>query len=216
MKRTLIAIVVLGTFYAILAYIVVPAVWTHYERQPGLANRPMLTVTRQGIPGDPINVGFAGDREDIIRAMHEAGWFAANDVTLRSSVEIIGSVLLKRPYQAAPVSALYYEGRAEDLAFEKLDGVSAAHRHHVRTWRALDVGLEGRPIWIGASTYDRSVGLSRYTGQVTHHIAPDIDQERSFLINDLKNAGMVETQYELSGIGPTLIGRNGKRRSLPD
>lgn len=210
MKRALIAIAVLGALYAILAYIVLPAVWTHHEHQPGLADRPMLTVTRQGIPGDPINVGFVGDHEDIIRAMHEAGWFAANDVTLRSSVKIIGSVLLDRPYRAAPVSALYYEGRVEDLAYEKVDGVSADRRHHVRLWRVLNVGLEGRPIWLGASTFDRGVGLSRYTGQVTHHIAPNIDRERDFLTGDLKNAGMVETQYELSGVKPTLIGRNGE------
>ena len=210
MKRALIAIAALAALYAILAYIVLPALWTHHERQPQLADRPMLTATRQGIPGDPINVGFVGDREDIIRSMHEAGWFAANDVTLRSSVEIIGSVLLDRPYRAAPVSVLYYEGRSEDLAYERPDGVSANRRHHVRLWRVLDIGLEGRPIWLGASTYDRGVGFSRYTGQVTHHIAPQIDQERDFLISDLKNAGMVETRYTVTGVGPTLIGHNGE------
>jgi hypothetical protein len=210
MKRALIAIAALAALYAILAYIILPALWTHHERQPRLADRPMLTATRQGIPGDPINFGFVGDREDIVRAMHEAGWFAANDVTLRSSVEIIGSVLLDRPYQTAPVSALYYDGRSEDLAYEIPDGMSANRRHHVRLWRALDVGLEGRPIWLGASTYDRGVGFSRYTGQVTHHIAPQIDQERDFLIGQLKNAGMVLTQYTVTGVGPTFIGRNGE------
>lgn len=210
MKRALIVIAALAAFYTILAYIVLPALWTHHERQPRLAGRPMLTATRQGIPGDPINDGFVGDREDIVRAMHEAGWFAANDVTLRSSMEIIGSVLLDRPYQTAPVSALYYEGRSEDLAYEKPDGVSPNRRHHVRLWRVLDVGLEGRPIWLGASTYDHGVGLSRYTGQVTHHIAPQIDQERDFLIGELKKAGMVETQYTVTGVGPTLIGHNGE------
>ena len=97
MKRALIAFAALAALYTILAYIVLPALWTHHERQPRLADRPMLTATRQGIPGDPINVGFVGDREDIIRVMHETGWYAANDVTLRSSVEIIGSVLLDRP-----------------------------------------------------------------------------------------------------------------------
>ena len=209
-RRGLIAIATLGALYAILAYIILPAAWTHYERQPGLAKRLMVTVTRQGVPGDPINIGFAGDREDIIRAMHEAGWYAANAVTLRTSVEIVGSVLLDRNYQSAPVSPLYYEGRVEDLAYEKPDGANAARRHHVRLWRVLDVGLEDRPIWLGASTYDRGVGFSRYTGQVTHHIAPDIDHERGFLTNDLINSNMVEAQYELSGVGPTLMGRNGE------
>src|SRR5471032_2946301 len=210
MKRVLIAIAALAALYTILAYFVLPALWTHHARQPRLADRPMLTTTRQGISGDPINVGFVGDREDIIRAMHAAGWFAANDVTLQSSVEIIGSVLLDRPYRAAPVSALYYEGRSEDLAYEMPDGVSANRRHHIRLWRVLDVGLEDRPIWLGASTYDRGVGFSRYTGQVTHHIAPQIDQERDFLIGQLKNAGMVLTQYTVTGVGPTFIGRNGE------
>jgi LssY-like putative type I secretion system component LssY len=205
-----IPIAILATVYLLLAYIVLPALWTHHERQPQLAHRTMLTATRQGISGDPINVGFVGDREDIIRAMHEAGWFAANDVTLRSSVAIIGSVLLDRPYQTAPVSPLYYEGRPEDLAFELPDGVSAHRRHHVRIWRVLDVGLEGRPIWLGASTYDRGVGVSRYTGQVTHHIAPQIDQEREFLIGQLSKANMVETRYSVTGVGPTLIDRNGE------
>jgi hypothetical protein len=69
MKRVLIAIAALAALYTILAYIVLPALWTHHERQPRLADRPMLTATRQGIPGDPINVGFVGDREDIIRVM---------------------------------------------------------------------------------------------------------------------------------------------------
>jgi LssY C-terminus len=209
MMLALTILIVLAALYAILAYFVVPAAWRHHRHQPGLSAKPVLTFTAQNIPGDPINVGFVGDQEDLILAMHEAGWSAADTITLRSSIAIIGSVLLDRPYCTAPVSPLFYEGRVEDLAFEKPDGVSADRRHHVRLWRVLDSGLEGRPVWLGASTYDRGVGLSHYTGQITHHIAPQIDQEREHLIGDLKNAGMVETQYGVSGIGPTLLGRNG-------
>jgi hypothetical protein len=200
---------VLAALYAVLAYIVLPMAWTHHERQPGLATKPVLTATKQNIPADPINVGFVGDREDLVCAMHEAGWFAADDITFKTCVGIVGSVLLDRPYTTAPVSPLYYEGRIQDLAYQKPDGKSADRRHHVRIWRVLDTGVEGRPIWLGASTYDSGVGLSHYTGQVTHRIAPEIDLERAFLIGDLRNAGMVETQYGVSGTGPTLMGRNG-------
>ena len=58
-------------------------------------------------------------------------------------------------------------------------------------------------------TYDRGVGLSRYTVQVTHHIGPDIDAERDLLMGDLRAAGMVDALFQISGIGPTLFGRNG-------
>src|SRR5205823_470802 len=114
--------------YGLLAYLVLPALWTHYEHQKQLAGLPMVTRTAQGIPGDPINVGLIGDKADVLCAMTAAGWYPADPVTLRSSIEIAGSVLLDRPYRDAPVSHLFYLGRPEDLAFEKPVGRSADHR----------------------------------------------------------------------------------------
>ena len=111
----------------------------------------MVTRTAQGIPGDPINVGLVGNEKDVLCAMEGAGWFPADPVTLKSSIEIAGSVLMDRPYREAPVSALYYLNRREDLAFEKPDGDSADRRHHVRFWKVLDQGEEKRPVWLGAA-----------------------------------------------------------------
>jgi hypothetical protein len=170
----------------------------------------MVTRTAQGIPGDAINVGLVGSKEDVLCAMHAAGWYPADPITLRSSLAIVGSVVLDRPYRDAPVSNLFYQGRAEDLAFEKPDGKSADRRQHVRFWQVLNRGQEGRPVWLGSATFDRGVGLSHLTAQVTHHIAPDIDAERDQLTADLKAAKVVEAIYEVTGVGPTLNGRNGE------
>src|SRR5258708_22385402 len=133
--------------YGLVAYLVLPALWTHYEHQQGLAKMPMVTRTAQGIPGDPINVGLIGDDKDVLCAMNAAGWYPADPVTLRSSIEIAGSVLLDRPYRDAPVSPLYYLGRREDLAFEKPDGGSADRRHHMRFWKAMDPPQQNPPAW---------------------------------------------------------------------
>ena len=119
-------------------------------------------------------------------------------------------MVLGRPYRDAPVSPLYYEGRREQFAFEKPDGRSADHRHHVRFWQVLAKGTDGRPIWLGSITFDRGVGLSHDTGQVTHHIAPNIDAERDLLMHALRETGMVQSFFHVSGIGPTLFGRNGE------
>ena len=196
--------------YGLMAYIVLPLAWSHYEHQKGLAGRPMVTLTDQGIPGDPINIGLVGAKNDVLCAMHAAAWYPADPITFRSSVEIVGSVVLDRPYRDAPVSPLYYDGRREDLAFEKPVGTSADRRHHVRFWEVLKEGQEGRPVWLGSVTFDRDVGLSSYTGQVTHHIAADIDAERDGLTDDLKTARVLEAIYEVTGVGPTLAGRNGE------
>src|SRR5581483_2608922 len=159
----------------------------------------MVTRTKVGIPGDPINVGLVGSKADVLCAMNAAGWYPADPVTLRSSLEIVGSVLLDRPYRDAPVSPLYYENRREDLAFEKPAGTSADRRHHVRFWEVLARGQEGRAVWLGAVTFDRGVGFSHDDAKITHHIAPDIDAERNLLTGDLRAAKVVTSIYEVTG-----------------
>lgn len=195
--------------YLLLAYLILPTLWRHYEHQKKLDGLPMVTTTAQGIPGDPINVGLVGSAKDVLCAMREAGWYAADPITWKSSLEISGSVLLDQPYPRAPVSPLFYAGRREDLAFEKPVGKSADQRNHVRLWMVLKDGEEGRPVWLGSATFDRSVGLSHYTGAITHHIAPDIDLERKLIETSLQDAGMISARYQVMGLGPTLLGRNG-------
>ncbi len=209
-QRLLLALAAIAVAYLMLAYVLLPVLWTHHEHEPGLALLPMVTRTSAGIPGDALNVGLVGVKEDVLRAMHEAGWFPADPITLRTSIEIVGSVVLDRPYHDAPVSPLYYNGKKEQLAFEKPDGRSADKRHHVRLWPVLEKGTDGHPVWLGSVTFDRGVGLSHDTGQVTHHIGPDIDADRDLLMRDLREAGMVKTLFQISGTGPTLLGRNGE------
>ena len=195
--------------YLVLAYVFAPFFWRHFEHQPRLAEMEAITRTSLGIPGDAINVGLEGTEDDVLCAMNAAGWKPADPVTLRSSLRIVRSVLFDRPYEGAPVSPLFYDNRKQDLAFEKPSGKSATTRHHVRFWKALDAGEDGRPVWLGSATFDDSVGVSHYTGQITHHVAPDIDAERDLLSNDLAAANKVETTYSVSGVGPTLFARNG-------
>jgi hypothetical protein len=205
----LIALLVILGVWLVLAYVVLPAVWRHYEHNPALADGPKTTVTAQRIPGDPLNIGLIGFEHSVVRSMLEAGWSPANPITLRSSLRIAASVVLKRPDPSAPVSNLYLFGRRQDLAFEKPVGGSARRRHHVRFWKWVDGGQAGVPLWIGSATFDRSVGFSHLTGQVTHHIAPDIDAERHGLIENLIDAGWVTKIYQVTGVGATIAGRNG-------
>ena len=53
------------------------------------------------------------------------------------------------------------------------------------------------------------MGLSHETGQVTHHIAPDIDAERDKIVADLQRAGQVASLGREQGIWPRTQGYNG-------
>lgn len=207
--RTLKILALLVIAWLLLAYLILPALWRHYEHHPALESAPKTTRTAQGIPGDPLNVGLIGTEREVVRAMLGSGWDAADPVTLKSSLGIVRSVLRDRPYVHAPVSSLFVFGRKQDLAFEKPAGKSASHRHHVRFWKSDEYGRGGTPLWIGAVTYDRSVGLSHRTGQITHHIGADIDAERDGLFSDLGKHGWLTEVFQVTGVGATLTGRNG-------
>ena len=208
-RPLIVALAALLALYVGVAYEFAPAFWRHYERQPALAEKAMTTTTALGLPGDALNVGLEGSRDEVLCAMRAAGWRPADPITWRSSLRIADSVLLRRAYPTAPVSDLFYDGRRQDLAFEKVAGISPKERHHVRFWLALAKGDSGQPLWLGSATFDHSVGVSHYTGQVTHHVAPDIDAERDLLAHDLAVAGMVEESYWVTGVGPTVFARNG-------
>lgn len=154
-------------------------------------------------------MALIGTRDRVLAALAAAGWHAADPLGLRADLDIAESVLLDRPDPTAPVSDLYLFGRREDLAFEQEVGRSARERHHVRFWQSDRLDAAGRVLWLGAATLDVGVGLSHTTGQITHHIAPDLDAERDGLVAALAAAGQLVDTYTVSGVGPTENGRNG-------
>jgi hypothetical protein len=155
-----------------------------------------------------LNVALVGSRTQVVAAMRAAGWLAADRITLRSGIRDAHSVLFDRPYPTAPVSTHFVDNRPQDLAFEQQVGKSPRRRHHVRLWR---VGkAEGdKTLWIGAASYDLWVGLSHFTGEVMHHIDPDVDQERERLLSDLQRAGAVAGLSHLAKYRAAGAGRNG-------
>ena len=176
-------------FWAVLAYLAIPRVhqvltWLYVPDY--FIGR---TRTPDGLLGDPVNLAVHGDEDDIHAAMRAAGWVRADAITPRSALRIVVSSLLRRSYPAAPVSTLVLFGRGQDFAYQKEVEGNPSQRHHVRFWHTpADWVLPGgRSVdWLAGATYDRSVGLSALTFQVTHKIDADIDIERNFVVDDVR------------------------------
>ena len=170
------------------------------------------TRTDTGLVGDPVNLGVTGTARQIHRAMTDAGWVLAEPVTLRSSVHMVYAALLRRSYPSAPVSPLMLFGRPHCLAYQKQVGGSPGKRHHVRFWRCPD-GFRlagGRHVdWMAGASFDRASGLSLYTLQVTHHIAPDVDAERDLVESTLLEAHPEIRPGRLENFATSFSSRNG-------
>ena len=112
-------VVLAVAFWALLAYLVLPRlhrILTAIYVPDYFMGR---TRTSDGLLGDPVNLAVLGEREQIERAMAEAGWIAADPVGWRSSWRIIASTLRRRSYPTAPVSPLCLFGRRHDLAYQQ-------------------------------------------------------------------------------------------------
>jgi hypothetical protein len=196
--------------YLLIAYLLLPFIWKQYEqRHPALDNAPGITITGDKHPGDPLNVGLIGSEEDLKRVMAAAKWFPADPLGLKADLKIAADTVLKREYDKAPVSNLFLYGRKEDFAFEQPVGGDPSRRHHVRFWKARELDAWGRPLWFGSATYDKRVGLSDTTGQITHHIDGNVDAERDHLLGALEKTGGLSELTYIDNFHPNRTGRNG-------
>jgi len=206
--RGLAGIVMVLPSYALLAYVLLPASWHQYQKRlPRSA--PAISYTAEGIPADPLNVALVGSRGQVLEALRAAGWLPADRITLASGWRDAHSVLFNRPYPTAPVSTHYFRNRPQDFAFEQQVGKSPRRRHHVRFWRVDDSAGPAGTLWIGAASFDSALGVSRFTGEVMHHIDPQVDRERERLLADLKTAGVVESASRAENFRPAGRGENG-------
>lgn len=172
-------------FWLVLAYLVLPRLHriltTIYVPDYFMGR----TRTSDGLLGDPVNLAFDGSEAAVHAAMAAAGWTRADDVTFASSRRIITSTLSRRSYDEAPVSPLFLFGNQQSFAYQQEVEGNPARRHHVRFWRTPDGWLlpGGRRVdWLAAGTFDRAVGFSLFTLQVTHKIDADTDVERDHIV----------------------------------
>src|SRR3954447_6151166 len=177
--------------WLLLAYLLLPRLHTMLA----LIYVPDYFIGRarnyEGMLGDPVNVAFLGTEEQVHAAMSRAGWQLADELGFRSGLRIVLSTLGRRRYRTAPVSPLFLFGRMQEFTYQQEVEGSPARRHHVRFWRTpegwfLPGGAEVE--WLAAGTYDRRVGLSMFTLQITHKIAGDTDLERDHIVGTVRRA----------------------------
>ena len=177
------------------AYIVLPRV----HRRLTKLYLPSYFVGRartgDGLLGDPINIAILGDEKTIHKAMVEAGWVQAEKLSLESTLKMIRSTVLRKSYPSAPVNSMYVFSRKQNFAYQQELNDNPHTRHHIRFWKTpKNWWLPGgsRADWVCAATLDTHVGISMLTGQITHKIEENTDSERDYVVNTLRNTGLVD------------------------
>ena len=159
-----------------------------------LAQIPRRVADKDGNPGDMVNFLLIGSEEQVKAMFQAAGWVQVDRDTKDAVLQALVSSLSKQAYLTMPMSQLYLFGRPQDYGFAHAEPLTVVTtRHHLRIWKStLTVG--GQPVWVGAATHDMGIERDQRNGNLTHHIDPNVDDERDFVSRSLTDSGYV-TQH---------------------
>jgi hypothetical protein len=152
---------------------------------------PWRVTTRKDVDADLLNLVFLGSQDEVESAFREAGWRGADPLSKRTVLKNMYALLNNSGYAQEPMMTFLLNGKPEDMNWQKSLN-SYARRDHLRIWQWTPEGTTDS-VWISSSTHDTGAVLAvKYKGFM-HHIAPDIDDERSTVIRDLNFAGCVRS-----------------------
>lgn len=168
---------------------------------------PRFSATLNGRTQAPVSMVFLGTAVELLETFLAAEWHIADRVTPGTALKAFGRGVLNRPYPSAPVLPVFMDGRLHTLAFQRHEqGTSSRHRHHARWW-LTDFTCEGVPVWVATASFDAGVGISRLFPLPIHHIDPDIDAERDYIVRSLVETGLVQVTQEVRITEP-MTGKN--------
>ncbi|MCA3564573.1 MAG: LssY C-terminal domain-containing protein [Methylocystis sp.] len=170
-----------------------------------LAKAPCCTENASATKrGDPLNLVVIESDAGLETPFIRQGWHLTQKLDAASMLETVRAFLFAAPYMTSPVSPLYLFGRREDLALQKARS-TINERIHLRLWLAPEK-IAGRRVWIGQVSRDIGVRLTdKAWNLTTHKIGPDVDFDRSYLLQDLLLSGFVERYGYVDGVGAATM-----------
>lgn len=153
-----------------------------------------------GNQGDPLNIAFIGEYEELVNALILSGWDETEVTSAGSILKTVKAYLKGEAYANAIVSPLHLFGRHQDMTFQR-PRKSISARNHLRLWMT-NFSFSGKQVWIGQISRDIGLAFSfKVWPPFTHRIDPDTDDARMFLLEDLLINGLIESVGFTEGVG---------------
>ena len=135
----------------------------------------------------PVNFIFIGTDEDIYSALIRRGWDVTepySDMWKKLDVKKYFSTPL---FRTSPMENLYYFGRQQDVSLQKSrrrESGTIRQRNEMRIWLA-PIKFQGKNVWLGSTTRDVGTDVDKFKDFLTKKIDPDLNETRSYLVEDL-------------------------------
>jgi len=165
---------------------------------------PARTESIIGTPQEPVSIILsAPDDAALLVIMAAAGWQVSDPPSIRTLSQAAVAAWLDRPYDTAPITPIFWNGRPQDFGFERsVPAEGLRQRHHARFWRVPSRAAGGLRVYVGTASFDTGIKWG-----LTHRIAADVDTERDLLTADLLRTERVRQDGWADLVAP-LLGQN--------
>lgn len=152
---------------------------------------PRRVADSQGNSGDMINFLILGSGDRVRQTFESGGWVTVDRSKKDAVLHGILATISKQAYVQLPMSELYLFDRPQDFGYAHAEPLEVvASRHHLRLWKA-PFAVGGQALWVGAGTHDIGFDRDKRNNSITHKIDPDVDQEREYIRQSLRETGLV-------------------------
>jgi undecaprenyl-diphosphatase len=171
---------------------------------------PLYTVSLFGHRQEPLNLVFVGTLDDLQHVFRAAGWVEAEHLSVSSLRRAAIATIGGGADASGPVTPSFLGEEPESLAFNQPVGHTFARRHHIRIWLApfgcrCTVGSStpgATPVWLATASFDDGYAIAAHSLLPVHQIAPDIDDERDYIVRNLGATGLLADTTRIQLVPP--------------
>ena len=149
---------------------------------------PRYTETLFGRSQEPVSFIIIGSKQCMLNAFTKAQWSESDAISYDASLKVVQAALLHENFPSAPITPYFYNSSPHDFGFEKdTPKIAIRSKHHARVWQTNFDTPDGA-VFVATASFDTHRRWS-----IANFIAPDIDNERRLLLNDLRYAGVIQS-----------------------
>lgn len=175
---------------------------------------PKIGESMTGAPAEPINIIIIANQEILNKAFINSGWFLLDQLSFKTTLKTINSVIKKQTYPQTPGLPVFWNTRVNDIGFGKPE--SNTSRQHIHFWRTDFVTPNGQSIWVGTAHFDEEIKTKGFLILPIHTTDQMVDNQREKIKTNLEENGFIKSFEKINLTGLTYGAKSSGNNFLTD
>ena len=176
---------------------------------------PKISESINGLPAEPINIIFVGEKTILDQAFIQSGWFLLDGPSIKSYSRIITSLIFDKSYPQTPGLPVFWDTKVNQFAYGKPTSAnSVSSREHVHLWDTGFVTNNNQLIWVGTAHFDNAIQKKFGLIMPYHTTETKVDNERESIKNELDKNGFIQKTEKMDLTGLLYGSKKGSGNSF--